>query len=502
MTNSARADDRPIGPDDPRYDDLVGRGFNRRFVPRPDYVRVVGSTAQLADALETAVREGRQPTIRSNGHCLEGFVDNPAVKALIDMSAMTGVTYDAKVQAFAVEGGTTLGEVYQRLFRGWGVLIPAGQSPGVGIGGHLVGGAHGFLHRQHGLGVDHLYAVEVVTVDGDGRAKTVVATRDESDPNRDLWWAHTGGGGGNFGVVTRYWLRSPGPLGGDPRASLPPAPRSVLVFRAAWNWEALDERAFVRLGRNFGRWCEHHGAPGAPESALFSMLTLPPRAAGSVELKGIVTAGPSSEALLAAHLDALADGVGAPATRSTEQLSWLGFALRPFPEVFGPVADGAFVKPKDALLRASLSEAQLSIARRHLTSPGASGALTLMTYGGAVNAVAPDATASAPRAAVMDMACAGGWGAPEHEAAVLAWVRAFYRDLFAESGGVPVPGAAYDGALINHPDVDIADPAWNSSGVPWSTIYYQGNYPRLREIKTLFDPRNVFRHALSIEPLA
>jgi aclacinomycin oxidase len=75
-----------------------------------------------------------------------------------------------------------------------------------------------------------------------------------------------------------------------------------------------------------------------------------------------------------------------------------------------------------------------------------------------------------------------------------------YRDLFAESGGVPVPGDAYDGALINHPDADLADPAWNRSGVPWPVLYYQDNYPRLQRVKAQWDPRNVFRHALSIRP--
>ena len=48
----------------------------------------------------------------------------------------------------------------------------------------------------------------------DGTAQTIVATRDPSDPHHELWWAHTGGGGGNFGIVTRYWLRSPHASGG------------------------------------------------------------------------------------------------------------------------------------------------------------------------------------------------------------------------------------------------------------------------------------------------
>jgi hypothetical protein len=50
------------------------------------------------------------------------------------------------------------------------------------------------------------------------------------------------------------------------------------------------------------------------------------------------------------------------------------------------------------------------------------------------------------------------------------------------------------------PDVDLADPAYNKSGVPWHDLYYQGNYPRLQQIKSKWDPRNVFHHKLSIEP--
>jgi aclacinomycin oxidase len=77
-------------------------------------------------------------------------------------------------------------------------------------------------------------------------------------------------------------------------------------------------------------------------------------------------------------------------------------------------------------------------------------------------------------------------------------VRAFYQELFADSGGVPVPGERYDGSFINHPDTDLADPQWNTSGVPWHTLYYQANYPRLQRIKARWDPRDVFRHPLSI----
>jgi len=125
--------------------------------------------------------------------------------------------------------------------------------------------------------------------------------------------------------------------------------------------------------------------------------------------------------------------------------------------------------------------------------------LGLATYGGRINTVAPDATAAAQRGAILDLACNAGWIETKEGAAHLAWVRDFYRDLFATTGGVPVPGDAYDGAFINHPDTDLVDPTLNTSGVPWHTLYYQANYPRLQRVKQRWDPRNVFTHPLSIQ---
>jgi aclacinomycin oxidase len=82
----------------------------------------------------------------------------------------------------------------------------------------------------------------------------------------------------------------------------------------------------------------------------------------------------------------------------------------------------------------------------------------------------------------------------------VAWVRGLYRDVYAATGGVPVPDEVNDGSYINYPDTDLADPAWNTSGVPWSTLYYKDNYRRLQRVKARWDPRNVFHHALSVQP--
>lgn len=500
MDDSRRASVDRIGPGDPRYDDLTRRGVNKAYRGAPDYVRLVASTAQVVEAVQDAVREGARIGIRSGGHCLEGFVDDPAVRALIDTSAMTGVHHDPDRNAFAVAAGTTLGEVYRRLHRGWGVVLPAGQYPEVGVGGHVVGGAFGFLHRQHGLAVDHLEAVEVVVVDDGKTARSLVATRAPDDPHRDLFWAHTGGGGGNFGIVTRCWFRSPGAIGADPRGFLPRSPEELLVFRAGWRWDDLGQDGFIRLADNFGRWVELHSGPEDPARALFSLLLLLPRPAGTVEIKGLAV-GADASLLITEHLAALAADVGAPATRSTERLGWLDFALHPFPELFASAPPGA-VKVKDALLRRRFSDEQLRTAYRWLSGEHGPprGVVGLATYGGQVNAVAPDATACPARGAIADSACNTGWADPADGEASLAWVRGVYGELFAGTGGAPIPGPLYDGALINHPDADHLDPARNRSSVPWAELYYQGNLARLRQIKTRYDPANLFRHRMSIPP--
>eukprot|EP00164_Ancoracysta_twista_P023238 GFYU01043362.1.p3 GENE.GFYU01043362.1~~GFYU01043362.1.p3 ORF type:complete len:119 (+),score=0.88 GFYU01043362.1:53-358(+) len=90
------------------------------------------------------------------------------------------------------------------------------------------------------------------------------------------------------------------------------------------------------------------------------------------------------------------------------------------------------------------------------------------------------------------------WSDPKDDAFYLGWLRDIYEDVFAATGGVPVPNEQMDGCYINYPDRDMADPARNRSGVPWSTLYYKDNYPRLQSVKDRYDPGNVFSHSLSI----
>ncbi|WBB57788.1 FAD-binding protein [Streptomyces sp. WMMC500] len=495
-----------VRPDDPRYASLRLRGYNHRHASRPDRIRLVGTTADVVRAVDDAVRDGRRVAVRSGGHCFEDFVDHPGTEVIIDMSGMRAAGFDRRRRAFFVEAGATLGEAYRRLFLGWGVTVPGGTCTGVGAGGHVAGGGYGALCRLYGLTVDHLYAVEVVVVDGSSRARSVVATREASDPHRDLWWAHTGGGGGSFGVVTRYWFRSPAAaLGADPGALLPRPPATVLRYSLGWRWADLDEDGFVTLMRNYGRWAERNSAPGSPAAALYGEFAMSASPAGTLGIAGQVAADDATARRLLDDLErALTRGRGVPRPeREATTMPWLAATLHTGGADAGPFTSR--MKIKSGYRRRGYSAAQLTTLYRALTDPAYDnpfGTVFINTYGGQVNAVAPGATAMPHRDSVFLVGFLTGWMDEGEDERQLKWTRELYDKVYADSGGVPA-GRDDSGTFINYPDNDLADPGHNSSGTPWHRLYFgDAGYARLRRAKERWDPLNVFHHGLSVRPPA
>ncbi|MFJ6381062.1 FAD-binding oxidoreductase [Kitasatospora sp. NPDC092039] len=491
-----------VRPGDPRYENLV-QGYNHRFVGRPDQVHVVTGTEEVVAAVDEAVAAGRRIAVRSGGHCFEDFTASPDIQVLLDVSQLNGVSYDPARRAIEVGSGALLGDVYRTLFKRWGVTIPAGTCLEVGVGGHFPAGGYGHLSRRDGLVVDHLYAVEVVVVDESGRARAVVATADPEDPHHDLWWAHTGGGGGNFGVVTRYWLRTPGADAADPALLLPRAPARVWKRTVMWPWARMTERSLTTLLRNYCTWYEDHDDADAPAAGLWSNLIVTHRDSGAFGMVVVIDHdGPDAEKVLAEHFDSVSAGVGVePSVHLTEVVPWLSSWL---PSYSFPNDPKGRYKDKAAYLRKGFTDRQLGVIWRYLTDPehiNPMSCLVVAGFGGKVNTVAPGATAAVQRDSVLKVLYGGGvWQSADQDEACVSWIREFYREVHAGTGGVPVSDAFTDGTYIGYPDSDLADPAWNTSGVPWSTLYYGANYPRLQRVKRAYDPRNVFRHALSIEP--
>ncbi|WDZ83487.1 FAD-dependent oxidoreductase [Micromonospora cathayae] len=492
-----------VTPDDPRYESLL-RGTNHRFVPRPDEVRVATTTEQVVAVVADAVATGRRIAVRSGGHGFEDFTASADVRVLLDLSEMTEVRFDAERRAFSVQPGATLGHVYRVLFKGWGVTLPGGECAEVGVGGHFAGGGYGPLSRRDGSIVDYLHAVEVVVVDADGGVRVVVATDDPADPHHDLWWAHTGGGGGNFGIVTRYWLRAPGESSADPADLLPKAPARWRTAMLLWSWEGLSEADFTAIMRNVGTWFERNSAPDSPARNLTGFFVSSHRSGWGVSVGASIDADvPDAEEQVERYLAAMTAGVAAePVHREQKVRPWLYGASYPGWGDPGTI-DSRRIKIKAAYLRRGYRDGQLATIYRHLSGGDAFPIeFILIGYGGRVNAIDPAATATAQRDSILKAAFLSVWPDQAQDDTVIARLREMYRDVYAETGGVPVPDEVSDGSYINYPDADLADPAWNTSGVPWHDLYYRGNYPRLQQVKRRYDPNEVFRHALSVRPAA
>src|SRR4051812_48881758 len=261
-----------VRPGDPRYPALT-TGYNQRFSGTPAYVAVVTTPVQCLAAVREAVAAGRRVTVRGGGHCYEGVVsDNPRGAgihpsrvragrpgpggAVIDLSGMRAVAQDQDGGG-ALQAGCPNWDVYELLYKSYGVTLPGGSCYSVGLGGHVVGGGYGLMSREHGLTVHYLDAVDVIVVDAHCRVHVVTARKGDPDTG-DLFWAHTGGGGGTFGVITAYHFKD-----------APVPPPVVQLASTTWEWSALDPVAFATLVGNYGRYLAANSAPGSPARTLF-----------------------------------------------------------------------------------------------------------------------------------------------------------------------------------------------------------------------------------------
>lgn len=205
-----------FSPDDDGFSDAA---LGHTGPSTPDLVVQVSSTADVAAAVEYARDAGLPLVPRGGGHSVWYTVPGGV---LLDLSALKDVTVDGTL--VSIGGGATWGTV-ATVLREHGLAISAGDTASVGVGGNTLGGGIGWMVRLWGLALDQLEAAEVVTADG----RIVRASARE---NPDLFWGLRGGGG-NFGVVTRFEFRAHS-LEGVLFGSIPVDDSDLRTTLAAW----------------------------------------------------------------------------------------------------------------------------------------------------------------------------------------------------------------------------------------------------------------------------
>ena len=396
----------------------------------------------VAATVKWARGHGVHIVAKSGGHSYGGY-STVANGVVVDLSKLRSIGV-APGRA-TIGAGARLGNIYAAL-GAHGVAIPAGTCPSVGIGGHALGGGFGLASRAWGLASDNLVSVQIVTADG----KTLVA---DSSHHSDLFWACRGGGGGNFGIVTRMVFRTHAVSQGS-------------YFIATWPWAQVEQVLASFLGwapkqaDALGSLCRLAAGPGGPTVQVFGQFL-------------------SSETALKAALASL----GPPATKLTTGTStwldlvrrWAGCLGHTLPQC-AAAGTQEFVGASDYLAKVP-SAAKLAKFRSAVEARGAnSGALLIDAYGGALNRIGVSATAFPHRnqLASIQYFAAGNY------AAARSWV-----DTARAALAPAVSGQAY----VNYIDPHLAN---------WQHAYYGPNLARLRTAKKRYDPHNLFHFAQSI----
>lgn len=501
---------------DPRFESLK-KGHNLRF---PDgagetasRIILCSSPDEIAQALQSVVAAGLRPTTRSGGHCYEDFVSNNPGGAILDLSLWNRVTLDPATATYRIAPGAVLGEVYGSLFKRYNVTLPAGTCYMVGAGGHISGGGYGLLSRLHGLTSDWLTAVDIVTVETDGK---VVARHVDKQHDPDLFRALRGAGGGSFGVITDFHF-----------ARLPQAPREVAEASLAFPWNDMSEEQFTNLLVAYGDYWATRGRD--PDTwGLFVIFVMGARGPNGRLGMHAQFCQPDGTANDLSVLHEFFDHFRAfhpVVTLSTKQVTGKSSSdaqqhdtsQRPAPDPYavtirpwldatlagGASGSGTRAKYKSAYMKQTFVPAEAQAMYRFFSSgsPAAQASvISIDSYGGAANKAGIAAeTAIAQRSSIMKVQWQCYWRDAAEDAELLHAMDAFFTAIYtgdhvdAQHQGTPW-GDRYEGCYLNYADVDMLRYPY------WPQLFHgRGDlYPFLQETKRRYDPNNIFHHAMSV----
>lgn len=434
--------------------------YNLRFRDqrRPQAIAYCVNSHDVAACVRFAADTGTSIRIRNGGHSYGGWSSGPQL--VVDLAAMNAMKVDHKNMTATIQAGAVLAEVYAHL-AGKGVSIGAGSCPTVGVTGLTLGGGVGLLTRAYGLTCDQLESVEVVTADG--RLRTADAN---TDP--DLFWALRGGGG-SFGAVTRLTFRvRPAPTIDTISMHWPLS--SALEVLPAWqHW--ID-----RTPREMQSSCKLFASAGVVEVVSWWIGLRPPdRYLAS--LRAATPAPTTSYRTRAGYLATVLTAAGCSPNQSAGTCVANGWAAaNRIPSSAGSAIVG---KPLPRKAVRKLLDSLSAVA--DLPGP-AGGAAAFDAFGGAVSDVDPEATAFRWRHGLADIQYSATWPSADatHTAPYDRYVHHLRETLRPWLG---------DAAYANY-----ADPSLQH----YPAAYWGPNLARLRRIKRMYDPNNLFSFPQSV----
>jgi FAD/FMN-containing dehydrogenase len=433
----------------------------------PAGVAYCKTDADAAACISFATKFSLPIRARSGGHSYGGW-SSVTGGLIADISAMNTLSYTPST--VTAGAGLSLIDFYGGL-AAHGRAVPGGSCPTVGLAGLTLGGGVGVMSRAYGLTCDNLTSLDVVTANG----ATLTCTPAKNEP---LYWASRGGGGGNFGVATSFTFTT---------RNL----SNIVLFFLSWPWSDA-----ARVISAWQSWVPH-----APD-ALWSNLHLSAATGGAPSI-GVGGSYIGSVSAAQAQLDKLYSLVGTgPRSHSVVEHTFLsamlleaGCANLPvhacdtppgghLPRVPFFAKSDIFTKPISSAGITALTKG-IENLRGVRGAAGGAGSIAFDALGGAVNRIAPDATAFVHRTALFLAQYYTSWTSPGSSSGVANqrnWIDSYYRSVHPFASGQ---------AYQNYPDPTLAN---------WQQAYYGSNYGMLQSVKATYDPHQVFTFPQAITP--
>lgn len=439
---------------DPGYDE-ARTIWNAMIDRRPALVAQCANDEDVIAAVRFAKDNGLLVSIKGGGHNIAG---NAVCDGgfMIDLSAMNSVRIDKDSRRANVGPGAKLAD-FDREAQKFALATPLGINSTTGVAGLTLGGGFGWLSRKYGMTVDNLISADVVTADG----QKVRASETE---NSDLFWGIRGGGG-NFGVVTNFEFQL-FPFGPDVLTGL-------IVFPFEQAKDVLSKyRDFIKtISDDLSVWVVLRKAPPLP--------FLPEESHGKeVVILAIFYAGDPAEG---EKLVEPLKGFGTPVGQFIGVQPYVNWQ-----QAFDPLLTPGARNYWKSHNFVELSDGAIDTAIKYVAQlPSPQTEIFFGLIGGQISRVSQDATAYSQRDALWACNVHGRWETPDADEKVISWAREFFDASKPYSTG---------GVYVNFLTQD------ETSRI--SSAYKPEVWKRLVDLKTKWDPTNLFRMNQNISPSA